>query len=101
MSRTVIRHSMAQMFKLGALVTAEYTKSNMNDNTFAALATERLGFTVTCHHIEGSREALGVANNLRKPPETIIERLEAMEKAIGNLIRRVDTIEAFRKSLEG
>lgn len=89
--------TLAKTFALGELIKTEYVKSDLSDPDFAKHATEKLGFEVNSVNTASVRAALGIvswaARRKAETPETIVERLAAAERAIGKLIRRVDSLE--------
>jgi uncharacterized protein YlzI (FlbEa/FlbD family) len=95
--RVINRHDMSQTLVLADFVKAKYAEVKKTDVDFAALATEELKFFVNDNHIHAIRNALGIPSTKEvlkaEKPETIIDRIAACERAIGNLIRRMDAWE--------
>jgi hypothetical protein len=95
--RKVIRLTLVDQLKLAEFVKEHYTEKKVSDVEFAVLASEHFGSQINDNHVSATRNALGIPSTKvaiqALKPETIIERLEACEKAIGNLIRRLDAWE--------
>ena len=79
--------SAKQTFALTNLVAAEYVKQpNPSDEAFAALASERLGFTITKANVEGCRNTLDI-------PSPHSSRARSDNAEIADLQRRLLTLE--------
>lgn len=79
--------SAKQTFALTQLVQAEYIKQpNPDDETFASLATERLGFTVTKNNVIGARDILDI-------PHPHSSRARSDNAEIADLQRRLLALE--------
>jgi hypothetical protein len=79
--------SAKQTFLLTCLAQAEYSKQpNPEDAAFAVLATERLGFPVTKHNVQGCRNTLDI-------PHPHPSRARSDNAEIADLQRRILILE--------
>lgn len=92
--------SIVQSAKLLMLVEAEYQTKNVDDNTFAKYATEKLGFSVSGSNVAGRRNALDMPatrtqNIIRKNTDaaSLLSLIEGLEKRIVELERRLGSVE--------
>lgn len=81
-----LRLNRMQTFQLMQLIQEEFVKQGVSDETFAAFATEKLGFIVNDRNVQGCRTDLGIESVLRATqPKTVLARLEALEARIAQL----------------
>lgn len=89
---TVKRNSLntRQNWLLCNFVVEEYTKSRMNDTVFAKKASEVLGFEVKPNQIGERRREFEIPSftEASQKPETVIERLEALERRVSSLEKK-------------
>lgn len=74
-----------EALQLMQLLQSEFKTHGGSDETFAAMATERLGFKVNDRNVHGLRVELGIEPNLRPGRLTILDRLDALEARLSKL----------------
>ena len=78
-----------QLHDLTELVLKEYTEKRLSPREFTAYAEERLGFTMTQHHVDGVLESFEIPKvhkNLT-PTDAVVE---ALERRVSALEKRLD-----------
>ena len=79
-----------ETWKLLNLVKERYTASGQNNSTFAAMATEELGFPCTTHNVEGACKTLDIPNNFSTKNRPESGSLEALARRVKALEDRVE-----------
>lgn len=103
--KVVTRLNKMQSFNLMKLVQESYTASNLADAAFAALATERLGFTVNDSHIKGSRYALKIESNVtmggavRQRHAQYEDRISQLESQVVELDAKIKQLQTLAKTI--
>ena len=88
MARNVLDQK--RTFLLMGLVQSDYTKSGMDDPTFAKAATEKLGFMVSSGNIYGCRQSLGINSNSHNAKKNFAK--EEINAAITELADRLEVV---------
>lgn len=86
----------AHYVQLHKLVQEEFSASGKNDQEFAAYAAAKMDLPITHWHVLECRKTYGIPSlkAVNAQPETIAQRLAALEKAMADMV-------AWRANLEG
>ncbi len=80
-------------YKLFKFIEEEYTKSKLDNSSFAKYATERLGFTVNANNVFTRVRHLGIPNNRKvNAKEKAETRLTGLSNRITELESKLDLL---------